>query len=75
MLVVIIAVFVICWTPYLVMNILQSFGVVETQLHGISKYLKTTFILMAYLNSALNPIIYGFMCRSFRESFRSTVCR
>ncbi|XP_059099752.1 uncharacterized protein LOC131893664 [Tigriopus californicus] len=33
------------------------------------KYIKTTLTLMAYLNSALNPIIYGFMARSFRENF------
>ncbi len=69
MLVVIVLVFVVCWTPYLLMNVLQSFGVVDSQLQGLVKHLKTTFILMAYLNSALNPIIYGFMSRSFRDRF------
>ncbi len=74
MLVVIIAVFVVCWTPFLVFNVLQSFHVVDAQLRGVHKHLKTTFTLMAYLNSALNPIIYGFMCRSFRENFLRACC-
>ncbi len=50
MLVIIILVFVICWTPYLVINVLQSFGVVGARLRGVLKHLKLTFTLMAYLN-------------------------
>ncbi len=50
MLVVIVVVFVFCWTPYLLINVLQSFGVVDSQLRGAAKYLKLTFTLMAYLN-------------------------
>lgn len=52
----------------------QAFGYVDFQLRGWSKHLKMTFTLMAYLNSALNPIVYGFMSRSFRESFRKFAC-
>lgn len=50
MLCVIIVVFVLCWTPYLTFNILQSFGFVHAQLRGITKHLKTAITLMAYLN-------------------------
>ena len=50
MLVVIILVYVCCWTPLLMINVLQSIGVVSTQLRGTEKYLKMTFMLMAYLN-------------------------
>ena len=50
MLVVIIVTFIACWTPYLIINVLQSFGVMHMQLHGITKHLKTTFTLTAYLN-------------------------
>ncbi len=74
MLVVIILVFVCCWTPYLAINVAQAFGALEAQLRGVAKHAKLTFTLMAYLNSALNPIIYGFMSRSFRESFYQFVC-
>ena len=31
--------------------------------------------LLIFLFSALNPIIYGFMCKSFRENFTRTVSR
>ncbi|KAI5697002.1 hypothetical protein M8J76_011013 [Diaphorina citri] len=32
------------------------------------------FHLMAYLNSCVNPIVYGFMSKHFRESFKKTLC-
>ncbi|CAB4064917.1 unnamed protein product [Lepeophtheirus salmonis] len=73
MLAAIVVVFVLCWSPFLVMNIFRSFGVVNISLHGFVKYDNTTFTLMAYLNSALNPIIYGFMSQNFRDNFRRTV--
>ncbi|XP_071744618.1 G-protein coupled receptor 54-like [Lepeophtheirus salmonis] len=73
MLAAIVVVFVLCWSPFLVMNIFRSFGVVNISLHGFVKYANTTFTLMAYLNSALNPIIYGFMSQNFRDNFRRTV--
>lgn len=50
MLVVIIVVFIFCWTPYLAFSLLQAFGVVDLQVHGFTKHAKTTFTLMAYLN-------------------------
>lgn len=74
MLIVIVLVFAICWTPHLTFLLLQGFGVIPVQLDGPLKFAKTAFILMAYMNSALNPVIYGFMSKSFRTSFRKTVC-
>ena len=105
MLIVIVLVFAICWTPHLTFLLLRSFGVIPIQLDGTLKFAKTAFILMAYMNrfdrsyiltfllhtkiikiwieilqlfdtifSALNPVIYGFMSKSFRTSFRKTVC-
>ena len=50
MLVVIILVFVVCWAPYLTFNVLQAFGVIDPHLHGVLKFMKTTLMLMAYLN-------------------------
>jgi hypothetical protein len=50
MLVVIVVVFVFCWSPYLIMNVMQAYGYVDSQLRGVSKYLKLTFTLMAYMN-------------------------
>ena len=50
MLIVIIVVFALCWTPYLTFLLLQAFGCISMQLDGILKHAKTSFILMAYLN-------------------------
>ncbi|TRY72548.1 hypothetical protein TCAL_12732 [Tigriopus californicus] len=73
MLVAIVVVFVVCWTPLLIIHILQSLDVIKLQIQGWAKHGKTVSSLMAYLNSALNPIIYGFMSHNFRESFKKAM--
>jgi hypothetical protein len=50
MLIVIVLVFAICWTPHLTFLLLQGFGVIPVQLDGPLKFAKTAFILMAYMN-------------------------
>ena len=50
MLVVIVVVFVVCWTPLLLINILQSLGTISLQIHGWAKHCKTVSSLLAYLN-------------------------
>ena len=50
MLVAIVVVFVLCWTPLLVVNVLQAFGVINLQIRGAAKHCKTAFSLLAYLN-------------------------
>lgn len=79
MLIAIVITYVVCWGPLLIFNVLQSFEYVGNYLMGFEKHAKTVFSLMAYFNSCLNPIIYGFMSKSFRESFvsdlRGCCCR
>lgn len=74
MLVAVVCLFVLCWTPLLVSNVLTSFGYLDYLHHGYLKPLRTAFHLLAYANSCVNPIVYGFMSRTFRDSFLS-VCR
>ena len=50
MLIVIVLVFAVCWTPYLTFLVLQGFGVIPIQLDGPLQFAKTGFILMAYMN-------------------------
>jgi len=50
MLISIVILFIVCWAPILVFNVLQSFGVIDFNLIGTNKYAKTTFSLMAYFN-------------------------
>ncbi|XP_076462810.1 QRFP-like peptide receptor [Babylonia areolata] len=75
MLVAVVVLFAVCWGPILINNVLVAFGVLE-QLHlGWLKPMRQLFWLLAYLNSSLNPIVYGFMSKNFRDSFRNTVWR
>jgi len=70
MLLMVVCVFIVCWSPILIFNVLQSFDVIPTQLFDEYKHVKTSFSLLAYFNSCLNPIIYGFMSATFRQSFK-----
>ncbi|XP_033186772.2 QRFP-like peptide receptor isoform X1 [Bombus vancouverensis nearcticus] len=74
MLVAVVVLFVICWGPILVDNMLTSYGYLPRIKVGTYKHLNTAFQLMAYFNSCINPIVYGFMSKHFRESFLSAAC-
>ena len=50
MLVSIVVVFMFCWTPLLVFNVLQAFGAISLQIGGAAKHVKTAFSLLAYFN-------------------------
>jgi hypothetical protein len=72
MLIVIIVIFIICWTPYLTFNLLQAFGVVGVQLHGFTKHAKTTFTLMAYLNRYSTVNILFVCCLRLSAKLRAS---
>lgn len=62
------AVFVICWSPYIIFDLLQVFGQIEKTQPNIA--IATFIQSLAPLNSAANPIIYFLfstqMCRNAR---------
>ncbi|CAH1153580.1 unnamed protein product [Phaedon cochleariae] len=74
MLVTVVVLFAVCWTPMLIDNVLTAYGVIHFMKFGTLKYLSSSFSLMAYFNSCINPIIYGFMSRNFRRSFVQALC-
>ncbi|KAF2882316.1 hypothetical protein ILUMI_23881 [Ignelater luminosus] len=74
MLVAVVVLFAICWGPLLIDNVLTAYNILPMQRTEYLKYMATAFHLMAYFNSCINPIIYGFMSKSFRESFQSALC-
>ena len=74
MLVAVIAIFVICWAPILVSNVLTAFQVLENLNYGYLKPMRQAFYLLAYVNSCVNPLIYGFMSRHFRQTFLHAIC-
>lgn len=75
MLIVVVIVFVLCWTPILVFNVLKAFDIVPLLNYWPLKPFKTAFHLFSYANSCVNPIIYGFMSRNFRASFKAALVK
>ncbi|XP_014469814.1 PREDICTED: pyroglutamylated RFamide peptide receptor-like isoform X4 [Dinoponera quadriceps] len=74
MLVAVVLLFVLCWGPILIDNVLTAYGYLPRIKIGIQKHLHTAFQLMAYFNSCINPIVYGFMSKHFRKNFLSAAC-
>ena len=74
MLVIVISLFAVCWAPVLLDNVLASFGIVERYNYGWIKHMRQAFSLMSYANSCVNPIVYAFMSKNFRDSFKSAMC-
>ena len=74
MLVAVIVLFVICWTPLLIDNVLVAFRLLNRLHYGPLKPLRQAFALLAYSNSCVNPIVYAFMSKTFRESFKVALC-
>ncbi|KAL1451505.1 hypothetical protein WDU94_005876 [Cyamophila willieti] len=74
MLIIIVVVFVLCWAPMLIDNLLTAWSIIPYERTGQYvqyKYMGIAFHLMAYLNSCVNPIVYGFMSKHFREPFQT----
>ena len=74
MLVAVISIFIICWAPITMNNVLTAFGVIDSLNYGFLKPMRQAFYLLAYVNSCVNPIIYGFMSKNFRQTFAYALC-
>ncbi len=70
MLIVTITVYVICITPFRILNIFDICGF-PIPLDSIWALVNTARIMM-YCNSAVNPIIYNIMSDRYRQAFRET---
>ena len=74
MLVSIIVLFSVCWGPTIIDNVLIAFRCVHRLNYGYLKPMRQAFALMSYFNSCVNPIVYAFMSKNFRDSFRYALC-
>ncbi|CAH1773989.1 unnamed protein product [Owenia fusiformis] len=73
MLVTVIVIFALCWGPFLIDNVLVSFDKRFELNYFELKPMRLAFSLMAYCNSCVNPIVYAFMSKNFRESFKQAL--
>ncbi|KAI5094602.1 trace amine-associated receptor 1, partial [Silurus meridionalis] len=65
---IVVGVFLICWTPFFLCNIIDPF--VD---YAISPVLIDALVWFGYLNSALNPFIYAFLYPWFRKALKIIV--
>ena len=61
----VILVFNICWSPWFIVELLSSFGWLVR-----SEVLHSGLALLAVAHSTMNPFIYSFQSRNFRQQFR-----
>lgn len=71
MVVVVVAVFVFCWLPFYVLNIVNLLVLLPGDFRG----LYVSVVLLSYANSCANPILYGFLSDNFKRGFRKALCR
>uniref|UniRef100_A0A8C8SCE5 Somatostatin receptor 3 n=1 Tax=Pelusios castaneus TaxID=367368 RepID=A0A8C8SCE5_9SAUR len=73
MVVAVVTVFVLCWLPFYVLNIISVVcpSPVEPSLFGV--YFLA--VVLPYANSCANPIIYGFLSYRFKQGFRRAILR
>ncbi|KAL6482676.1 hypothetical protein MHYP_G00075480, partial [Metynnis hypsauchen] len=68
MVLVVVAVFVVCWTPIQIMALAQSLGFNLASVHTV--VLMHFCIALGYVNSSLNPVLYAFLDENFKRCFR-----
>nr|XP_033791651.1 somatostatin receptor type 4 [Geotrypetes seraphini] len=64
----VVAVFVVCWMPFYVVQLLNLF------LAPIDDSVNHVSLILSYANSCANPILYGFFSDNFKRSFQRMVC-
>ena len=71
MLFVVIVFFVIQWTPFEIVEILDSAPGVMRDVNPISSR-RVAVNMLAFSNAVVNPILFGFMSKPFREGFKES---
>ena len=64
-LLIVVALFILCWFPYCISMFVSIY---QPDLSG--RGLDMTALLLGYMNSCVNPIVYGLMNRRFKEGYR-----
>ncbi|XP_077990530.1 growth hormone secretagogue receptor type 1-like [Glandiceps talaboti] len=69
--------FALCWFPFHVIRLLPNLDMESWPQYFrriYAKYLYHVSLVLFYLSSAINPILYNLMSRRFRQAFKKTLC-
>uniref|UniRef100_A0A670JC98 Complement C3a receptor 1 n=1 Tax=Podarcis muralis TaxID=64176 RepID=A0A670JC98_PODMU len=69
----VIATFFLCWAPYHVIGVLYLLANPSTALYETLALWNHVSTALAYANSCINPLLYVFVGKKFREKARQTV--
>uniref|UniRef100_A0A3B3Z960 G-protein coupled receptors family 1 profile domain-containing protein n=1 Tax=Periophthalmus magnuspinnatus TaxID=409849 RepID=A0A3B3Z960_9GOBI len=72
MVVIIVLVFVLCWLPFFTTNIVNLVYTIPESSFNIAIYF--ILVILTYVNSCSNPILYGFLSDNFKQSFQKVLC-
>lgn len=72
MLIAVVVLFLCCWGPIMTNDLLVAFKVIDKLNTGKLKQIRQALYNMAYFNSCINPFLYAFMSKNFRNAFKQT---
>lgn len=77
MLILIIFLFLICWGPKLLLNIVLKLSLIfGYPIYSPEVYLcRVIFSLIPFVHSCINPIVYSFMSKNFRRAMNRQLAR
>ena len=65
---IVVGVFYLCWVPFMVAVVLSAFF--KSLITPVVVLVISTFV---YSNSAMNPVLYGYLSRDFRVAYKRLV--
>lgn len=72
MVVIIVLVFVLCWLPFFTTNIVNLIHIIPENKTTAAIYF--FLVILTYVNSCANPVLYGFLSDNFKQSFQKVLC-
>ncbi|XP_029958027.1 chemokine-like receptor 1 [Salarias fasciatus] len=66
--------FFICWLPFHVVSFMELKAKTNPSLRSVVKIGGPVTLTLAFMNSALNPILYVFMCEEFQKKLKRSIC-
>ncbi|XP_035035518.1 somatostatin receptor type 5 isoform X2 [Hippoglossus stenolepis] len=72
MVVIIVLVFVLCWLPFFTANLVNLVYIIPESNSTVTVYF--FLVILTYVNSCANPILYGFLSDNFKQSFQKVLC-